>query len=340
MSTQPIPEPQRRRGFTPFPNDVLLDWPRLLSGNAQVFTLMYINSETTGAARDPKTKPPYWSRPITIEEFAAFARCSVRAIQLAVNDAVDRKVIERKASFHGASRYHIPFETWAKLPDRPTNVIPISEAEEPEENPPEDESKRVGALPVFSKPQRLRGGARPRPKELPAAASKLRVTSDAEIEYTGTVCDGILFLEFKVPKGERVASEKRNIFRSDSDKSNKLNNSVISDPLFSELELAARKAGLSHSPTDLAKAYQQWTKLDAGEQRAAIRGLADRHAAGEFDNATFIPLVQNYLKNKTWHRAVRRPASKADAKLESRRRNYEEARRMILEDERRKAGRS
>ena len=122
MSTQPIPEPQRRKGFTPFPNDVLLDWPRLLSGNAQVFTVMYINSETTGAVRAPGTKPPYWSRPISTDEFAAFGRCTVRAIQLALDDLVARKVVEKKSSLHGAFRYHIPFETWAKLPDRPTRL--------------------------------------------------------------------------------------------------------------------------------------------------------------------------------------------------------------------------
>ena len=83
MSSQPIPEPQRRKGFTPFPNDVLMDWPRLLSGNAQVFTVMYIDSETTGAVRARGTDPPYWSRPISTDELAAFARCTVRAMQLA-----------------------------------------------------------------------------------------------------------------------------------------------------------------------------------------------------------------------------------------------------------------
>ena len=97
---------------------------------------------------------------------------------------------------------------------RPATVVPISEAEEPEEETAEDEAERAGALPVFSKPQRLRGGARPRPKELPAAASKLRVTSDSEIEYSGTICDGILFLEFKVPKPDGQARQSEIYFRT------------------------------------------------------------------------------------------------------------------------------
>ena len=339
MSTQPIPEPQRRKGFTPFPNDVLLDWPRLLSGNAQVFTVMYINSETTGAVRAPGTKPPYWSRPIATDEFAAFGRCTVRAIQRALDDLVARKVVEKKFALHGAFRYHIPFETWAKLPDRPTNVVPISEPEEPdEETAEEDKSKRAGALPVFSRPQRLRGGARPRPKELPAAASRLRITSDSEIEYSGTICDGTLFLEFKVPKGEHEAKAKRQEFKTFESKSKKQHDGVIHDPLFSEFERTCRKVGLTYSPQDLAKAYAQWEKRSVEEQRAAIQGLLDRHAAGEYENPTFRPLPHNYLKNGVWHRAVRKPAG-ATGKIEEFRRAVTGARKIAQEMDR-KAGRS
>jgi hypothetical protein len=299
---------------------------------------MYINSETTGAVRAPGTKPPYWSRPISTDEFAAFGRCTVRAIQLALDDLVARKVVEKKSALHGAFRYHIPFETWAKLPDRPTNVVPISEPEEPEEETAEYESKRAGALPVFSKPQRLRGGARPRPKELPAAASKLRVTSDSEIEYSGTICDGILFLEFKVPKPDGQASQKRNSFQNDDAKSKKTHAGVVDDRDFAAFVRAARKAELPFSSVDLVAMHKAWSKLSPEEHTLATQGLIDRHAAGQYSDPTYRPLALNYLAKRMWERAIRRPAGKAEAKMEQRRRNWEEARKLALEIDR-KAGR-
>src|SRR5271170_921722 len=340
MSSQPIPEPQRRKGFTPFPNDVLLDWPRLLSGNAQVFTVMYLNSETTGAVRARGTDPPYWSRPISTEELAGFGRCTPRAIQLALDDLAARKVIERKKSLHGMYRYHIPFDAWSGLPDRPSNVLPISgESEEPEEETGEGANLAGQVLPVFSKPQRLRGGARPRPKELPTAVGKLRVTSDGEIEYSGTICDGVLFLEFKVPKTGNEAGQKRSSQRIDGPKSNKSQAGTIDDPLFSQFLNTCKKCGLSFSPPDIEKTYRQWLKLPADERPKTIQGLLDRLAAGEYSDPTYRPLPQNYLKNQTWLRVVRRPAGKAEAKMQDRRRNVADALRLAHEIDR-KAGRS
>jgi hypothetical protein len=313
MASNPLPQPQRRKGFTPFPNDVLLDWPRLLSGNAQIFTAMYINSETTGAIRARGTEPPYWSRPLSTEELAGFACCTVRAIQLALDELVARKVIERKSSLHGAFRYHIPFEAWPALPDRPTNVVPISgESEEPEEESEEERKRPAGqVLPVFSKPQRLRGGARPRPKELPAAASKLRVTSDAEIEYSGTICDGVLFLEFKVPRGEQKAGGARSISQTGEAKSNKTHTGVVDDRGFAQFERASRKVELSFSKSDLVAMHKQWQKLSAEERDLATQGLLDRGAAGEYSNPTYRPLPQNYLAKRMWERAIRKTAGRA-----------------------------
>jgi hypothetical protein len=341
MASNPLPQPQRRKGFTPFPNDVLLDWPRLLSGNAQIFTVMYLNSETTGAVRTRGTEPPYWSRPINNEELAGFARCSVRAIQLAVDELVERKVIERKSSFRGAFRYHIPFDVWPSLPDRPTNVVPISaESEEPEEES-EEESRPTGqVVPVFSKPQRLRGGARPRPKELPGAASKLRVTSNGEIEYMGTLCDGVLSIELNIPKGEDSAKGSHKTFQNRDPKSNKTHVGVVDDRAFAQFERAARKAELSFSKSDLVAMHKQWAKLSAEERATATQGLLDRAAAGEYSNPTYRPLPQNYLAKRMWERAIRKPAGKAEAKMDERRRNWELAHKMLREDAARKAGRS
>jgi hypothetical protein len=307
MASVTVLQPQRRKGFTPFPNDVLLDWPRLLSGNAQIFTVMYLNSETTGAVRTRGTEPPYWSRPITTEELAAFACCTTRAIQLALDELAARKVIERKGT-----RYHIRFDTWPRLPDRPATVVPISaDAEEPEEDT-DTETLAGQVIPVFSKPQRLRGGARPRPKELPAPAGRLRVTCNSEVEYSGTLCDGTLFLEFTVPKGEQEGNAKRNIFQKTGSKSNKPHTStLIDDAGFARFERAARKVELSFSKSDLVAMHKQWVKLSADEQAAATQGLLDRAAAGEYSNPTYRPLPQNYLARRMWERAIRKPAGTA-----------------------------
>jgi hypothetical protein len=339
LATQTLPQPERRKGFTPFPNDVLLDWPRLLSGNAQVFTVMYINSETTGAARARGTSPPYWSRPIATEELAGFARCGVRTIQLALDELISRKVIERKASLHGACRYHIPFETWAGLPDRPTNVVPISgDPEELEAESPDATPDMGQVIAVFSKPQRLRSGLRPRPKELPVAAGKLRVTSDADVEYTGTICAGVLHLDFKIPKDGRTKGEaQRSISENGSSKYQKTQHGIVDDRHFSEFERTARRVGMSFSKTDLVAMYKEWLKIQTREdQLAAIKGLLDRHEAGEFSDPTFIPLPQNYLRKRTWERAIRKPSGeKGDDKFL---RNMAAARRLGREMDR-KAGR-
>lgn len=319
MATQVLPAPQRRKGFTPFPNDVLLDWPRLMSGNAQIFTVMYINSETTGAARARGTQPPYWSRPISTEEFAGFARCTVRAIQLAIDDLVARKVIERKGATGSVCRYHLPLETWPALADRPSTVVSIESAEEPEEETEEEAAARAkGAIPVFTKPQRLRGGARPRPKELPAAASSLRVTADSEVEYSGTLCNGILSLEFKIPKGEYSAKRGEKDFAGFGSKPHKTHAGVVDDKDFKRFVHVAREVGLPFSGVDLSSTYQAWEKLTPADRAAAIQGLTDRQAAGEYDNPTFRPLPQNYLKRRMFERVIREPAGKAvgsDAEL-------------------------
>jgi hypothetical protein len=340
MATQVLPAPQRRKGFTPFPNDVLLDWPRLMSGNAQIFTVMYINSETTGAARARGTQPPYWSRPISTEEFAGFARCTVRAIQLAIDDLVARKVIERKGATGSVCRYHLPFETWPALADRPSTVVPIESAEEPEEETEEEAAARAkGAIPVFTKPQRLRGGARPRPKELPAAASSLRVTADSEVEYSGTLCNGILSLEFKIPKGEYSAKRGEKDFAGFDSKPNRTHAGVVDDKDFKRFVHVAREVGLPFSGVDLGSTYQAWQKLTLADRAAAIQGLTDRQAAGEYDNPTFRPLPQNYLKRRMFERVIRKPAGAEDSKAERFRRAVAGARK-IAQDIDRREGRS
>ena len=323
MSSQPIAVPdRRRRGFTPIPNWNLPDWSRLLAG-AEFPIVMYITSQSDGAVRPRGTEAPYWTPPISTEELADVARCTIRAVQGALDDLVSRKVIERKKGVGGAGfyRYHVPWPTWESLPDRPRQgPIPISgDPEEPEEEPADEPQPTGVVVPVFEKPQRLKGGARPRAKELPAPAGKLRVTADSEIEYTGTICDGVLSLEFKVPRGEQEAGVKRKSFRSTDDNSNNSLERVVDDAKFRAFEQACRRAKLSWSSSDLGAMYKVWCGLSPGDRDAAIQGIVDRAAAGEFSDPRYCPLPQNYLQKRIWERAVRKSAGATKGDIEAQR---------------------
>jgi hypothetical protein len=211
----------------------MMDWPRLASGDAQVFSLMYIVQECSWQAK------VNWSRPIRNEELAQFGRCTVRAIEIGINDLVARKVVLRKKSKGGYS-YYVPFETWPELPDRPPKVVPITG--EPEELPDDTEgtdgSTLAGVvLPVYEKPQRLRGGARPRAKELPAPAAKLRLTSNTDVEFTAFMRDGHLDIALTVPRhGENQANGKRNEIRNAVAKSSDVKQSIPKKPAGREAE--------------------------------------------------------------------------------------------------------
>lgn len=198
MSAAPLPRPkiERRKGFAPLPNECLWDWSRLVSGDAQVLSILYINAELH-PPRDKGQAPPKWTRAITNEELAAFGRCTVRAIETAFKDLIERKVVTRKKTAQGFA-YAIPFETWPDLPDRPSKVIPIADPEPAEEESEDEANKPHGqVLQVFTKPQKVRAGGRTRPKELPAAAGKLQFEAQSEIEFDARMCDGVLTIRAK-----------------------------------------------------------------------------------------------------------------------------------------------
>lgn len=198
MSAAPLPRPEieRRKGFAPLPNECLWDWSRLVSGDAQVLSILFINAELH-PPREKGQPAPKWTRAITNEELAAFGRCTVRAIETAFKDLIERKVVTRKKTAQGFA-YAIPFETWPELPDRPSKIIPIADPEQAEEESEEEANKPRGqVLQVFAKPQKVRAGGRTRPKELPAAAGKLQFEAQSEIEFDARMCDGILTIRAK-----------------------------------------------------------------------------------------------------------------------------------------------
>jgi hypothetical protein len=207
MSAAPLPRPEPRKGFSPLPNECLWDWSRLASGDAQVLSILFINAELN-PPRDRGVPPPKETRAITDNELAAFARCTVRALQIARDDLVARKVITAKKSGVGAFRYGIPWETWSGLPDRPSKVVSIAEAEQADDVPDDDPSQPRGeVLKVFTKPQRVRAGGRTRPKELPRAAGKVQFEAENEIEFDARMCDGVLTVRAK--SGEQPANATR-----------------------------------------------------------------------------------------------------------------------------------
>lgn len=313
MSAAPLPRPdiERRQGFAPLPNECLWDWARLVSGDAQVMSILYINSELH--PRREKGQPaPKWTRTISEEELAAFCRCTVRAIQGAFKDLLERKVVLRKRTQQGFV-FGIPFETWPELADRPPKVVPISDPEEADQESEEEANRPRGQIvQVFSKPQRVRAGGRTRPKELPAAAGKLQFEAENEIEFDARMCDGVLTIRAKGEGQAKSTStkgeEKRNRLRVDVQQpsdSKQLSN-------FHLFETVWLTHGITAAPDDWAASRAVWSRLDTAEQMAAVKGVEERFYLGEYDpkEPKWIPLPQNYLERKYWMRPIRgKPAA-------------------------------
>ena len=117
----------------------MLDWARLIAGNVQVFSILYINSEIH-VPRDKGTPPPKWSRPITHAELTVVCRCTIRAVETKLKDLVDRKVIESKRTPEG-NCYRIPFDTWPDLPDMPSEVVSIADGKPVEDSVDNDQTE-------------------------------------------------------------------------------------------------------------------------------------------------------------------------------------------------------
>jgi len=215
---------ERRKGFTPLPNECLWDWSRLVSGDAQVLSILYINSELH-PPRDPGVPAPKQTRVIPNEELAAFARCTVRAVELGMGDLMARHVVEGKKVGPGRYRYSIPFQTWPELPDRPAaKVVALTVESRPadEEAPEEIKRPRGQIEAIYEHPQIVRPGTRTRKKEFPGAksASWFQTENEGQIdqEVYPYLCDGVLVIRIKGKeqtnstgtKGEQPRNQFRN----------------------------------------------------------------------------------------------------------------------------------
>ncbi len=73
------------------------------------------------------------------------------------------------------------------------------------------------------------------------------------------------------------------------------------------------------SESDLFMARTWWVRLDLADRLAAVAGIKDRVAAGEYDEARYRPLPQNYLQQKLWQRTIRPRAAPMPEKIHTKR---------------------
>ena len=326
-------------GFVPTPRAGWKHWFRLLSGDAQHGCILYIENETVGARRRKGTPPPEWSCPISCEEIAQFTHCSVRAIEVAIKELVHRKVLERRGP-KGSSEYRIAFENWPTLPDRPMPQLVRKTETQPAQQETEEETKKTAdqaGVPVYAKPQRMRPGAT-KPQPLPSFPKKLRLRADTDMDFDavirGDVLDISVFLRGEQTNSTAVYDSVSSPPSSCSDLRS-LFASTVSQDDFQVFESEWLSHGVNAGVNDWAKARQRWVGLSTEERIAAVNGVRERFAAGEYPR--WLPLPGNYLENKTWYRPVRKQVS---SKEEERRAHYSRVIEQARERDRAEAQRS
>ncbi len=87
----------------------------------------------------------------------------------------------------------------------------------------------------------------------------------------------------------------------------------------------ADAAELPASEVDWEAAREEWKRLEIAVRLAAVQGLKDRVAAGEWSDPAFRPLPQNYLKNRIWQRPIKLSKPPARSKMD-------EAERILMEN--------
>lgn len=75
------------------------------------------------------------------------------------------------------------------------------------------------------------------------------------------------------------------------------------DDQWQELQRAYEKTGKPLIAEDWAKAHFLWRVMDHFQKNAALSGVGERVAAGQWDDANFIPLPEKYLRSE-YKRAV------------------------------------
>ena len=186
MREKPAVQPVAREGFAKLPNSALLHFSRLMSGNVQLLSVIYINAENQW---DGKRR---WTRPISHEELTKVTRCGIRAVESKLKDLVDRGVLEAKKTSAGYS-YHIPFEKWPDLPDMPSDLPEVAVPSDllPTDETIEDAKTKAEFKPAFKAPGRIRveAGKKTKPIEISAgAADKIQFDSDTNFDFE---CDGV-----------------------------------------------------------------------------------------------------------------------------------------------------
>lgn len=193
-----IPRKRRDRGFTPLPNQHLDDLIRATaSSHALLSIALMIVQETLGAARAPATPPPEYSRPITIDEFAARIGSDSRTVEWAIAASLDRDgspgLFRRRRAGRGWC-YAVCFDNLRRFRRKPEKQ-PEEEVQEAQDDAAEGEQKDKRNV---LRPLRLRKGCSKR-LQLPVAVQSVRVEATADVDVEPSIEDGLLSLRIGSP---------------------------------------------------------------------------------------------------------------------------------------------
>lgn len=345
MSAAPLPRPEIkvRGGFSKLPNNVIMDWMRLMSGSVQITVIIFINSEIH-VPREKGSPAPKWTRPITHAELATVCRCTIRAVEIKLKDLMERRVVEGKRTATGF-RYHVPFETWHELPDMQQVVEIDPEAPTTDESEDQDtKEQRTNKFKLHEKPQMLGAGKRSRPVEMGGfAPDKCSVKTAIPLTYNVEVANGTVV--FNVLGGEQIAKREEKAkpnrtsgrFASPEVVDNSSQPSFENFHLFQNIYMTH---GINFAPDDWAGARAAWARMNIEQRLAAVVGVQTRFDQKEYDpsDPKWIHKPYNFLDKQIWLATVR-PRKQEKVKVFKDEATVMAARKWA-QDQDRKAGRS
>jgi hypothetical protein len=88
---------------------------------------------------------------------------------------------------------------------------------------------------------------------------------------------------------------------------------------YQDFAAAVADAELPQSSVDQERARRFFFELPVSDRQAAIAGLRERIAKGEFENPTYRPRPDNYIRNRVWERPVKEKPAKRKSWWQQRR---------------------
>lgn len=316
-ATQPIGFERRSKGFTPIAHQHMYDLMRITGTHTNLACVIFVLTETEGANRDAKAKPPERSRPLSTEEFAWYANNpDIGTVQRAIKDLCDRKVLVREyAGRRGLYHYSAPSASWAKLPDYTAPRKPAASAEEIDSG-----EEKANSQPQICRSVRVKPNVPTKPIALTTPPERVQFECSGAATVQHGIEAGLLIVRVKVVELKKPRGPNLDLASLAKAVSNDTNGHKLPSSYDAHFRVAWAEAGLSGSDWDHEQAKAFWEKLEIAEQMVAIAGLRKQALAGDFSDSAFHPLPQNYLLKKMYQRAPRgRPNSKnaeTDARMQ------------------------